>query len=82
MQYTQGATVGAGIGSLVIQEAIGVFKAYITRVGEGPFITELTDETGDKIQTVGAEFGVTTGRKRRCGCRTTFRQPESGDCIA
>lgn len=62
-----GAGVGAGVGPMVIEEAIGVFKAYITRVGEGPFVTELTDETGDKIQTIGAEFGVTTGRKRRCG---------------
>lgn len=62
-----GAGVGAGVGPMAINEAIGVFKAYITRVGEGPFITELTDEIGDKIQTIGAEFGVTTGRKRRCG---------------
>lgn len=62
-----GAGVGAGVGPLAIEEAIGVFKAYITRVGEGPFVTELVDETGDKIQTIGAEFGVTTGRKRRCG---------------
>ena len=62
-----GAGVGGGMGPIVIEDAIGVFKAYITRVGEGPFITELTDETGEKIQTIGAEFGVTTGRKRRCG---------------
>lgn len=62
-----GAGVGGGMGPIVIENAIGVFKAYITRVGEGPFITELTDETGEKIQTIGAEFGVTTGRKRRCG---------------
>lgn len=62
-----GAGVGGGMGPIVIEDAIGVFKAYITRVGEGPFITELTNETGEKIQTIGAEFGVTTGRKRRCG---------------
>ena len=62
-----GAAVGGGLGVKVIEEAIGVFKAYMTRVGEGPFITELTDEVGEKIQTIGAEFGVTTGRKRRCG---------------
>lgn len=62
-----GAAVGGGMGPRTIEEAIGVFKAYMTRVGEGPFITELTDEIGEKIQTVGAEFGVTTGRKRRCG---------------
>ena len=62
-----GAAVGASMGPLAIKEVIGVFKAYITRVGEGPFVTELTDETGEKIQKTGAEFGVTTGRARRCG---------------
>ncbi len=62
-----GAGVGASVGPLAIKEAVGVFKAYITRVGEGPFVTELTDETGEKIQKIGAEFGVTTGRPRRCG---------------
>ena len=62
-----GAGVGAGVGPLAIEDAMGVFKAYMTRVGEGPFVTELKDATGEKIQTVGAEFGVTTGRKRRCG---------------
>ena len=55
------------MGPLAIKEVIGVFKAYITRVGEGPFVTELTDETGAKIQKIGAEFGATTGRPRRCG---------------
>jgi len=62
-----GASVGGSMGPLVIGDVVGVFKAYITRVGEGPFVTELTDETGEKIQKIGAEFGVTTGRKRRCG---------------
>ena len=62
-----GAGVGASMGPLTIKEVIGVFKAYITRVGEGPFVTELTDETGAKIQDIGAEFGATTGRPRRCG---------------
>lgn len=62
-----GAGVGASVGPLAIKEAVGVFKAYITRVGEGPFVTELTDEVGRKIQEIGAEFGVTTGRARRCG---------------
>lgn len=62
-----GAAVGASMGPLAIKDVIGVFKAYITRVGEGPFVTELTDETGKKIQEIGAEFGVTTGRARRCG---------------
>ena len=62
-----GATTGTSFGPKVIDEVIGVFKAYITRVGEGPFITELTDDEGEKIQNIGKEFGVTTGRKRRCG---------------
>ncbi len=62
-----GAGVGASMGPLAIKDVIGVFKAYITRVGEGPFVTELTDETGKKIQDIGAEFGATTGRPRRCG---------------
>jgi len=62
-----GAATGSGVGVNAIDEAVGVMKAYVTRVGEGPFISELEDETGKKIQTVGAEFGVTTGRPRRCG---------------
>ena len=62
-----GAGTGSGYGPTVIDEVIGVAKAYVTRVGEGPFVTELTDETGKSIQTIGHEFGVTTGRPRRCG---------------
>lgn len=62
-----GASTGSGYGPCMINEVIGVAKAYVTRVGEGPFVTELTDETGNKIQTIGHEFGVTTGRPRRCG---------------
>jgi len=62
-----GAATGTALGPTAIDEVIGVFKAYITRVGEGPFITELTDDEGEKIQNIGQEFGVTTGRKRRCG---------------
>ena len=62
-----GAAVGSGYGPTMIQEVIGVSKAYVTRVGEGPFVTELTNETGKKIQEIGHEFGVTTGRPRRCG---------------
>jgi len=50
-----------------IDEIIGIVKAYTTRVGAGPFPTELFDEIGDKIQKTGSEFGATTGRKRRCG---------------
>lgn len=62
-----GAATGSGYGPTVIDEVIGVAKAYCTRVGEGPFVTELTDEIGKEIQTIGSEFGVTTGRPRRCG---------------
>ncbi len=62
-----GAGIGASMGPLTIQRAIGVFKAYMTRVGEGAFITELNDETGEKLRQIGGEFGVTTGRARRCG---------------
>ena len=62
-----GAATGSGYGPTTIDEVIGVAKAYVTRVGEGPFVTELTDATGDKIREVGHEFGVTTGRPRRCG---------------
>ncbi len=62
-----GAAVGSGYGPCMIQEVVGVSKAYVTRVGEGPFVTELTNETGEKIQKIGHEYGVTTGRPRRCG---------------
>ena len=50
-----------------IDRLIGIFKAYITRVGNGPFPTELFDEDGEKLQKIGKEFGATTGRPRRCG---------------
>ena len=62
-----GACNGSGIGPTYINKVIGVFKAYITRVGEGPFVTELGDIDGEKIQQIGAEVGTTTGRTRRCG---------------
>lgn len=62
-----GAGVGASMGPITIESAIGVFKAYMTRVGEGAFITELTDANGEKLRTIGGEYGVTTGRPRRCG---------------
>jgi adenylosuccinate synthase len=62
-----GACVGAGIGPTIIDRVIGVAKAYTTRVGEGPFPTELDDEIGELLGNVGAEFGTTTGRRRRCG---------------
>jgi adenylosuccinate synthase len=62
-----GALTGAGVGPMHIQRVIGVAKAYITRVGAGPFPTELTDETGDALVDRGAEFGTNTGRRRRPG---------------
>jgi adenylosuccinate synthase len=62
-----GACVGAGIGPTRISKVIGIIKAYTTRVGSGPFPTELTDATGEWLRTAGGEFGVTTGRARRTG---------------
>lgn len=61
------ACSGAGIGPKQIHHVVGIVKAYTTRVGAGPFVTELEDETGDFIQAKGKEFGATTGRRRRCG---------------
>ena len=61
------ACIGSGFGPSHIDTVIGILKAYTTRVGEGPFPTELFDETGETIQKKGGEFGATTGRKRRCG---------------
>ncbi|MCX5833344.1 MAG: adenylosuccinate synthase [Deltaproteobacteria bacterium] len=58
---------GSGIGPTKINDVVGIVKAYTTRVGGGPFVTELTDETGERIQNMGKEFGATTGRRRRCG---------------
>jgi adenylosuccinate synthase len=62
-----GACIGAGIGPTVVDRVIGVAKAYTTRVGEGPFPTELCGGTGELLCERGAEFGTTTGRQRRCG---------------
>ncbi|MGZ4437261.1 MAG: adenylosuccinate synthase [Nocardioides sp.] len=62
-----GVSPGAGIGPTRIDRVIGVIKAYTTRVGSGPFPTELLDEDGVRLRTIGAEYGVTTGRDRRCG---------------
>ncbi|MCC8144445.1 MAG: adenylosuccinate synthase [Tannerellaceae bacterium] len=62
-----GCCTGLGVSSRNIGEVYGIFKAYCTRVGSGPFPTELFDETGDKICELGHEFGSVTGRKRRCG---------------
>ena len=62
-----GACTGTGVGPTRIDSVIGVVKAYTTRVGEGPFPTELTDAMGERLRAEGGEFGVTTGRPRRCG---------------
>lgn len=62
-----GFTTGAGIGAGTIAQVIGITKAYTTRVGAGPMVTELLDATGDLIRENGHEYGVTTGRPRRCG---------------
>ena len=62
-----GACTGGGVGPLQVDEVIGVMKAYSTRVGSGPFPTELTDDTGRHLLEKGHEFGTTTGRRRRCG---------------
>ena len=61
------ACCGSGVGPKDIHGVVGIVKAYTTRVGAGPFPTELFDEIGDQIQKTGAEFGATTGRRRRCG---------------
>jgi len=61
------ACCGTGVGPKAITGVTGIVKAYTTRVGQGPFPTELLDETGENIQKKGAEFGATTGRRRRCG---------------
>lgn len=62
-----GVTVGAGVAPSKIDQVIGVVKAYSTRVGEGPFVTELLDDQGEWLRNQGGEFGATTGRPRRCG---------------
>ena len=64
---TAGIGTGLGLPGTKLDTVIGVMKAYITRVGNGPFPTELFDEAGKKLQTIGKEFGATTGRPRRCG---------------
>ena len=62
-----GACTGSGFGPTMIKEVIGVAKAYITRVGEGPFPTELNNKIGEELREKGGEYGTTTGRPRRCG---------------
>ncbi|MEY2955444.1 MAG: hypothetical protein RL123_172, partial [Pseudomonadota bacterium] len=61
------AATGVGLGPNAIDFVLGIVKAYTTRVGEGPFPTELRDETGERLGARGREFGTVTGRKRRCG---------------
>ena len=61
------AAAGSGVGPSALERVVGIVKAYTTRVGSGPFPTELEDDTGRYIQTNGHEFGATTGRPRRCG---------------
>ena len=62
-----GVACGVGVWPQVVTDVLGVVKSYTTRVGEGPFVTELFDETGDAIRNKGHEFGTVTGRPRRCG---------------
>ena len=81
------AGVGAGVGPRRIDKVIGVVKAYTTRVGAGPFPTELTNALGDAIREAGHEYGTTTGRPRRCGwldaCVLRYARDVSGiDCMA
>ena len=65
--FAAGACIGAGVGPTRIERTVGIMKAYTTRVGEGPFPTELHDSDGERLRAQGAEFGTTTGRPRRCG---------------
>jgi adenylosuccinate synthase len=73
-----GVATGSGFGPLNIQHIVGVTKAYCTRVGGGPFPTELHDEIGKHLSTVGKEFGATTGRPRRCGWFDAIMMRRSG----
>ncbi len=83
-----GSLAGSGIGPTSIDYVLGIVKAYTTRVGAGPFPTELFDDTGAHIANVGAEFGATTGRPRRCGWfdavalrRSIVNSSVSGLCV-
>ena len=69
---TGGACTGTGIPPTKITNVLGIVKAYTTRVGHGPFPTELTNNEGDKLRKIGAEYGATTGRPRRCGWYDAF----------
>jgi adenylosuccinate synthase len=83
-----GAAAGTGLGPAAIDYVLGIVKAYTTRVGAGPFPTELDDETGKRLREVGREFGATTGRPRRCGWfdavllkRAVFANSVAGLCV-
>ena len=65
--FSGGISTGLGLPLTKLEKIIGIFKAYTTRVGSGPFPTELHDKTGEKLRKIGKEFGATTGRPRRCG---------------
>ena len=65
--FSGGISTGTGLPLTKLENIIGIFKAYVTRVGSGPFITELHDQIGEKLRKIGKEFGATTGRPRRCG---------------
>ncbi|ANE22079.1 adenylosuccinate synthetase [Denitrobacterium detoxificans] len=75
-----GACIGTGVGPKAIDRVIGISKAYITRVGSGPFPTELFDEDGEALCEIGGEYGVTTGRKRRCGWFDSVIARYAADC--
>ena len=83
-----GAAAGTGIGPAAIDYVLGIVKAYTTRVGAGPFPTELDDDVGRRLREVGHEFGATTGRPRRCGWfdavllrRAVFSNSLAGLCL-
>ena len=83
-----GAASGTGIGPGAIDYVLGIVKAYTTRVGAGPFPTELDDDVGRRLRAVGSEFGATTGRPRRCGWfdavllrRAVFSNSVAGLCL-
>jgi len=65
--FSGGISTGLGLPLTKLEKIIGIFKAYVTRVGSGPFVTELNDSTGEELRKIGQEFGATTGRPRRCG---------------
>ncbi|MDR1450261.1 MAG: adenylosuccinate synthase [Propionibacteriaceae bacterium] len=77
-----GACTGSGVGPTRLDRVIGIAKAYTTRVGEGPFPGELTDETGQRLRETGGEYGTTTGRPRRCGWFDALLVEQAATCNA